>query len=487
MAVAMMLVLACASCKKDNNNDDGNNSGLSNLKMKQMDLTHAQMLALAESVNKDDGDYQPLYIVNEDGVLEAVEYTIEVEGDGGLVNLVKANLQLKVHYIYQIGTDWLWLFDCRHFYPGIEELSEAERVAILNLISLYDGIHYLVRKSDGAIFKWTLDDGRPWNIVNYGLERPSDYYGVVEQYGNDIVEVKTDIDNSQIYYLDDKGNNIDVSTMIPDGLDPESVYPATNDGVVGATIAYNLLNGYLNYQQFVIFPSSLTIRQVVVPNYNNSLETRSHLVMVDNSLYVMTTNNYATYDETDFRKVEVDLQNETVNVSQPLVTIDNEVSLKPNTIGYQYPVFRGEKISWLQNGRINTVFPETSYYNTMELPTHYPDDAREYIDGVAYVIGSQHDATYYWVCDMATGYAMSHDIIQPDLSEYAGQIVVGSNSDWEFNYNSLAFTSYCMLLDGRKLNFYFSVVGDDAGQVKVIAEGEGGGAGRVISTLIRLN
>lgn len=488
--VILMLVLAFVGCKKDNNNSGGGGGsyGLNGLNLKNMNLSHAQMLALAESESKDSFDYTPLYIVNEDGVLESVEYTIEVEGDNeGLANLVKANLQLKVHYIYQIGTDWIWLFDCRHYYPGIEELPEEDRVAILDLIAKYDGIHYLVRKTDGAIFKWLLEDGRPYNIVNYGLERPSDFYGVVEQYGDDIVEVRYDETNSQIYYLDDKGNHIDISTMIPDGLYPQSVYPAYNDGVVGATIAYNIVNGYLNYQHFVIFPSSLKIAQVVVPNYPDALYTRSQLVLVDNSLYVMTVNNYQTYDETDFRKVLIDLQDETVSVSPQLVTIDNEVVLQPNTIGYQYPVFHGDKIFWLQNGRINSLYPSTSYYNSMDLPARYPNDAQEYVDGVAYTIDNQHDATNYWVCDMAVGYAVSHDIIMPDLSEYAGQIVVGSNSDWEFNYNSLTFTSYCMLLDGRKLNFYFSVVGSDAGQVQVVSEGEGGGAGRVISTLIRLN
>lgn len=484
----MLLVLISTGCKKNNNSDGGGSSGLSNLSLKNMDLSHAQMLALAESVSKDDLDYTPLYIVNEDGVLEAVEYTIEVNGDAGLVNFVKARLQLKVHYIYQIGDEWLWLFDCRHYMPGIEELSEEERIAILDLISKYDGIHYLVRKTDGAIFKWTLEDGRPWNIVNYGLERPSDFFGVVEQYGNDIVEVKYDETNSQIYYLKDKGNSIDITTMIPDGIMPQSVYPAENDGVIGATIAYNLNNaGYPNYQQFVIFPSSMKMAQVVVPNYNYSLKTNSQLVSVGNDLYVMSANQYENYSETDFRKVQIDAENETVSVSPPLVVIDGEVKLGANTIGYQYPVFHGEKIFWLQNGKINTLFPATSYYNTMDLPAHYPNDAREYVDGVAYVIGSQQNATNYWVCDMSVGFAISHAIVMPDLSEYSDQIVVGSNSDWVFDYNSLTFNSYCMLLDGRKLNFYFSVVGSDAGQVEVVSEGEGGGAGRVISTLIRLN
>lgn len=487
LAFAIMLVLICVGCKK--NKDNGNGGGdnvLNSMSLKQMNLTHAKMLALADNPDNANSDYRQLYIVTDEGVLDEVEYTIEVDGNDNMANLLRAHLQLKAHYIYEIGDEWLWLFDCRHYYPGIEQLSEAERNAILNLIAYYDGLHYLVRKSDGAIFKWTLEDGRPYNIVNYGLEHPTDFYGIVEQYDDDIVEVKTQEANNQIYYLEDKGNSIDISTMIPNGIYPQSVYPAENDGVIGATIAYNITNGFINYQPFVIFPSSRKMTQVVVPNYHNSLKTTTQLVSVDNTLYVMSANVYQNYSETDFRKVQVDAHNETVSVSPQLVNMEGEVELNSTTIGYQYPVFHGDKIWWLQNGKINALYPATSYYNSMDLPAHFPNDAKEYIDGVAYVIDNPHDAAHYWICDMSMGFAMKHNIEMPDLGEYNDSIVAGSNSDWVFNYNSLTFTSYCMLLDGRKLNFYFSVVGDDAGQVQVVTEGEGG-MGRAISTLIRLN
>ena len=485
MMAVTMLLLVCFGCKKNNGSDNGHS--LSNMTFKKMDLTHAQMLALADTPAKDDPQYTPLYVVNDEGILESVEYTIEVEGDEGVANLVKANLQLKVHYIYQIGEDWLWLFDCRHYYPGIEELPAADQEAINNLIYLYDGIHYLVRKSDGAIFKWSLEDGRPWNEVNYGTERPTDYYGLVEQYGGDIVNVKHDFDGSQIYYLKDNGNSIQVSTMIPDGIQPHSVYPAKNDGVVGATIAYNISQGYFNYLPFVIFPGSLKIAQVIVPNFNNALETISKLFSVDERLYVMVTNIYEQHTVTDFRKVEVDLNNETVSVSAAIADVDYWVKLEPSSIGYYNPVFRDDHMFWLQNSNINTLYPETGYFVTQALPTYYPNDATEYVDGVAYVLDNQMNPTLFRVCDMSAMMAVDHEIVWDDISQYESQIVVGSNAEWEFNHNSLAFTSYCMLLDGRRLNFFFSVIGDDAGQVHVITEGEGGGAGRVISTLIRLN
>ena len=484
MAVAVLL-MAAAGCKK---NDSSDNKSLSNLKFKKMDITHAKMLALADTPAKGDDDYTPLYVVNDDGILESVEYTIEVEGDDGLTSLVKANLQLKVHYIYQIGADWLWLFDCRHFYPGIENLSAADREAINNLIYKYDGIHYLVRKSDGAIFRWSLDDGRPTNIVNYGLERPTDFYGVVEQYGNDIVEIKWKEEGSQIYYLKDNGNNISVTTMIPNGIYPESVYPAYDDGAIGATIGYNINSqGYWNLQPFVIFPDDYTIRQVIVPNYNGSLETNSQLLSVDNKLYVMTSNNYSNHSETDFRKVEIDAANKTVDVSAPITSFDYVVKLDPNTIGYRRPVFHGTIMSWLQNDNVNSLNLANGWTNTQPLPEYFPSDAREYTNGVAYVLDNQSNPTKFRVCDMAVGHAMDHNIIWDDISQYSGQIVAGSYSDWEFNINALTYNSNCMLLDGRKLNFYFSVIGNDAGQVHVIEEGEGGGAGLVISTLIRLN
>ena len=485
MAVAVML-LVCVGCKKNNGSDNGH--GLSNMKFKKMDLTHATMLALADTPAKDDSEYTPLYIVNEQGILESVEYTIEVEGDEGTANLVKANLQLKIHYIYQIGEDWIWLFDCRHFYPGIEELDAETQQAINDLIYKYDGIHYLVRKTDGAIFKWSLEDGRPYNIVNYGLERPTDFYGIVEQYGNDIVEIKWKEDDSQIYYLKDNGNNISVTTMIPTGIYPESVYPASDDGVVGAMIGYNINSqGYWNIQPFVIFPDDYTIRQVVVPNYNGSLYTQSQLLSVNDKLYVMTYNNYENNSETDFRKVEIDVANKTVDVSAPIISVNYTVDLTLGTVGYYHPVFHGTTMSWLQNDNINCLNLTNGWSNIQPLPEYFPSDARQYTNGVAYVLDNESNPTVFRVCDMAVGFAMNHNITWDDLGEYASLIVLGSYSEWEFNYNSLTFNSNCMLIDGRKLNFYFSVIGNDAGQVHIIAEGEGGGAGRVISTLIRLN
>ena len=486
MAVAV-LVLACAGCKK--NDSDSSGKTLNNMNIKRMDLTHAQMLALAESPEKiDDSEYTPLYIVNDEGILESVEYTIEVDGDGDVANLVKTNLQLKVHYIYQIGDGWIWLFDCRHYYPGIEDLDAETRQAILSLIDRYDGIHYLIRKSDGAIFRWTLDDGRPYNIVNYGLERPTDFYGVVEQFGNDLVSIRWREDDSQICHLKDNGNSIDVTTMIPSGIYPESVYPAANDGVVGAMIGYNINSqGYWNIQPFVIFPDNYTIRQVVVPDFNGALEVNKQLLAVDNKLYVMVKKFYNTYDETEFRKVEINLDDKTVDVSAPIITLNYSVNLDLNSIGYYRPVFHNNLMSWLQNGKINCLNLENGWINSMELPDHYPTDAREYTNGVAYVMDNQNNPTKYWVCDMASWMAVSHDITWDDISQYEPNIVQGSYSEWEFNYNSLTFNSNCMLIDGRKLNFYFSVIGNDAGQVHVIAEGEGGGAGRIISTLIRLN
>ena len=210
------------------------------------------------------------------------------------------------------------------------------------------------------------------------------------------------------------------------------------------------------------------------------------MVSVDNSLYIMTTNLYDNGSKTDFRKVQVDMQDETVDVSQPLIEIDGEVRLKKNTIGYDYPVFHGDRIAWLQDGKINTLYPKTNYYNSMDLPAHYPADACDYIDGVAYVIDNQQNPTSYWVCDMAAGYAVSHNIVI-DLSEYEDVIVSSSYSDWKFDKNSLTFNSNCMLYNGKDLNFYFNVTGSDAGQVHVVPDKTGDLGGRIVSTLIRLN
>ena len=487
LAVAVML-LVCAGCKKNkDNNESESPSGLSNLTLKKIDLTGVKMLAIADDTYFNGQNYNALYAVNDAGELKRATFTMDLDGDSDLTSIVRIFLHLKVQYIYQIGDDWLWLFDCHHYCSNIDLVDEADRNAIAEFLANYDGIHYLVRKSDGAMFRWSLSDGRPFNVVNYGLESPSDFYGIVEQYDNDIVNVKYLEEYGQIYYLKDNGSNLGISPMLPNEIYPQSVYPGKNDGVVGATIATAIVYGYYNYNPYVIFPSSLKRIPVVVPNYNNSLHTENQMVSVDNSLYVMTTNLYDNGSKTDFRKVEVDLQDETVDVSQPLIEIDGAVQLKKSTIGYDYPVFHGERIAWLQDGKINALYPATSYYTSMDLPEHYPDDAREYIDGAAYVIDNQQNPTSYWVCDMSAGYAMSHNIVMPDLGEYEDEIVPDTYSDWAFDNNSLTFYRNCSLFTGKELNFYFNVTGSDAGQVHVVPDNTGDFGGRVVSTLIKLN
>ena len=488
LTVAMMLVLICAGCKKNkDNNESESPSGLSNLNLRNINLTGVQMLALADDSYLNGQNYNALYAVNDEGELKRATFTMDLDGDPNLTSIVRGFLHLKVQYIYQIGDDWLWLFDCHHYCSSIDLIDEADRNAISEFLANYDGIHYLVRKSDGAMFRWSLEDGRPYNVVNYGLESPSDFYGLVEQYDNDIVNVKYLEEYGQIYYLKDNGSNLGISPMLGNEIYTQSLYPGQNDGVIGVTLATAIIYGYINYHPYVIFPSSLKRARVVVPNYNNSLHTEEQLVSVDNSLYVMTTNLYDNGSKTDFRKVQIDTQNETVSVSPQLIEIDGEVRLKKNTIGYDYPVFHGDRIAWLQDGKINTLYPMTSYYNSMDLPAHYPDDAREYTDGVAYVIDNQQNPTSYWVCDMAAGYAMSHSIVMPDLSEYENEIDPSTYSDWEFDNNSLTFKNNCELYTGKDLNFYFSVTGSDAGQVHIVPDKTGDLGGRIVSTYINLN
>ena len=69
MAVAVLLLIGIG-CKKNKGGDDSH--GLSNMKFKRMDLTHATMLALADTPAKDDSEYTPLYVVNEEGILSLV-------------------------------------------------------------------------------------------------------------------------------------------------------------------------------------------------------------------------------------------------------------------------------------------------------------------------------------------------------------------------------------------------------------------------------
>jgi len=479
LAVAVICCAIFAGC--------GKGGTLHGFEFKKMNLNGVKVLALAtdESSSKDGEIVQaPLYSVSDDGTLVEIEYTIEVRGTGDAVEYVKANCRLAMKYVYRIGDDWLRLYDCKYECPGLEEMSPSMQELIQRKILDHDAPDFLVRLSDGALFKWNHDAGAPQ--LGWDYFRQSDTYGIMEILNHEIISVTHD---NHLVRLVDKGNTIDVTTMISDNIHTSYIATSDEEGVVGAELIYSTGGYYYSIDDaapYVIFPKSGEIRAV---NTNDSEQSVSYyldrIVGHNGKLYLARVTNSGT----KFYKVTADTQNNMVEVSDPIYTIPMQFDVR-NCDGPN-PVFHNSEVmSWIDYSRVITFDPVNLTHTEKQLPYRYPDGLENYYDGVAYILDNygENHPTEYWICDLAADDAESHPINWGNVLDPYNQMMVQSTMHgfW-FSPGCMAFISSCALTDGRQLNFFIDVVGENAGQVRTAITGEQGAAGKVISTLVRLN
>ena len=470
----------------------GKGGSLHDVNFKKMNINGVKVLALAadESSSKNGGDITqaPLYSVSDDGTLVEIEYTIEAGGSGDAVDIVKANCRLAMEYVYRIGDDWLRLYNCKYECPGLEKESTAVQELIEEKILSHNAPDYLVRLSDGALFKWNHDAGAPQ--LGWEYFRQSDTYGVMEILNHEIISVTHD---NHLVRLVDKGSTIDVTTMISDNIQVDYIATSDEEDVVGAELIYGIDGGWGSYgfypddaSPYLIFPKTGSIRAVVPNDTEPSVSYfLDRIVGHNGKLYLARVTNNGT----KFYRVTADTQNNMVVVSDPIYTIPMQFDVR-NCDGPN-PVFHNSEVmSWIDYSRVITFDPVNLTHTEKQLPYRYPDGLENYYDGVAYILDNYGDnhPTEYWICDLSADDAESHPINWGNaLDPYNQMMVQSTMHGFWFSPGCMAFISSCALTDGRQLNFFIDVVGENAGQVRTAITGEQGAAGKVISTLVRLN
>ena len=242
---AMLFLVSCES----------GGGKVSSMQFKRMNIAGAKALALASDGSNqqnaparmpaalmDEGDPEynisnPIFTVSEDGTLVEVHYTIEVVGNGEIVDMIKANMRLKAQYIYAIGDNWLWLVNCEYDYPGIDEVKEPLRGQIRNLMHAAFESNFLVRRSDGALFEWSREQGCPQK--GRGYKQPSDVYGQVESVGKDVFSCPSmgglDDYYGRIYKLEDQGDILNVVQVLNSSQSGNGLY-VDDRGFVGTIL-----------------------------------------------------------------------------------------------------------------------------------------------------------------------------------------------------------------------------------------------------------
>lgn len=436
----------------------------------------------------------PAFIVSEDGTMVEVHYTIEVVGDGEVVDKIKANMRLKMQYIYPIGDNWLWLVNCEYDYPGIDEVKEPLRGQIRDLMHDCES-NFLVRRSDGALFAWSLEQGCPKQ--GRGYRQPSDIYGQVESVGKDVFSCpsmgRLDDYFGRIYELEDQGDILNVVQVLNSSQSGNGLY-VDDRGFVGTMLGGGDFGGGI---PVIIDPSSLKLSNI---NSGAAQLENPEYIAIGGRAYIYAE-RYITTTETDGKEGIWDvtkhmgyfyaLENQSGmwTVKTPaLYEFDREQQSCPTQKVYKTPVatWMGteSKADWTAHSYVYTFDPIAASLTKKELPANYPVDETKYYDGVAYVMSE--GQSFFYVCDLAKDAAEQVEIqFDESIAEYISQIAsMGGFS--EYDPNTQCFTGGAQLLDGTYLYFILYAQGENRGKVTVLHEGESD-AGQVISVMVRLN
>lgn len=506
LGIGMIAMLFLVSC-------ESGGGKVSSMQFKRMNIAGAKALALASDGSNQqnaparmpaaqmDGEPDPEYnisnpafIVSEDGTMVEVHYTIEVVGDGEVVDKIKANMRLKMQYIYPIGDNWLWLVNCEYDYPGIDEVKEPLRGQIRDLMHDCES-NFLVRRSDGALFAWSLEQGCPKQ--GRGYRQPSDIYGQVESVGKDVFSCpsmgRLDDYYGRIYKLEDQGDILNVVQVLNSSQSGNGLY-VDDRGFVGTMLGGGDFGGGI---PVIIDPSSLKLSNI---NSGAAQLVNPEYIAIGGRAYIYAE-RYITTTETDGKEGIWDvtkhmgyfyaLENQSGmwTVKTPaLYEFDLEQQSGPTQKVYKTLVatWMGTeyKADWTAHSYIYTFDPIAASLTKKELPANYPVDETKYYDGVAYVMGE--GQSFFYVCDLAKDAAEQVEIqFDESIAEYISQIAsMGGFS--EYDPNTQCFTGGAQLLDGTYLYFILYAQGENRGKVTVLHEGESD-AGQVISVMVRLN
>ena len=499
IATLLMAFTLLSSCGKDGDNAKVN--------FRKANIANANMLALAsgQTATRAEGDIKigpkALYTVSADGTMVEVTYQVDVEGvDGEVAETIQANLIISPGFVFPIGEGWLWLANCHYDvkggwanYPQDGDARHALSAIINDFSDKYHerhGAHYLIRKSDGALFEWTLEAGAP-DGMDDGFKQPTFLNGWFHQLGKDLFvraggwnyEGISPGNVPSLVRLKDNGSTLDAVNVLGDNISCWKIYPAGGT-CLGGTFGYPGANGGM--QGIIAPPSYEPVLLQMEPG------KESFLLSIGGELYYANT-----YEKTipggdgkdNWTQTESCTDFYHLNVTGSSVSLGNLIcSINMRMDPGQVFISTTDKLSWWSGNEydgavIHTLDPKAGTVSSRRLPDHYPSNEGAYVDGVAYSV----DGTAgFWECDLSKDAAEYVTLDWSDAAEYQGKIVPGTLRMERFEAASLTLHFVAYLSNGTQLNFYASVTGADRGKIKATI-GSANNAGMVITTMVRLN
>lgn len=497
----LLAVAVFASCDKDGSNAKVN--------FRKANIANANMLALAsgQTATRAEGDIKigpkALYTVSADGTMVEVTYQVDVEGvDGEVAETIQANLIISPGFVFPVGEGWLWLANCHYDVKGgwanyPKDNSDA-RHALSNIINDFSdkygerhGAHYLIRKSDGALFEWTLEAGAPFGMDD-GFKQPTFLNGWFHQFGKDLFVKAGGWSNSgmsdpnvpSLIRLEDKGSTLDAVNLLGNNINCWSIYPATN--CLGAALSYSSGAAALG----ILVPPTFMPPVLMQEGGDKDMFLMSiggTLYLGVNTTVTVTVNDGKdNYEQTrDVTEVyNLDITSNSIARGSKICTTEPQIFSGDG----RAIISTGETLTWwtgneYDGAKVNTLNPKTGVVTSRSLPAHYPSREDEYVNGVAYVANG---TTSYYECDLSKDAAEEVQLDWSEVTEYQGQMVPNSLRLIRFEAASMMLQFIASLSDGTELSLYASVTGADRGKVKATV-GSANNAGLVVTTMVRLN
>lgn len=517
---AVMAALAMASCS-----DSGSGSNrFSNLTATpgKLNLSGAKMLALASgSQTRAFGTREgaqttisdPLYKVTGDGSIVSVDYTINItkkdktDDDGkvveeGFSKTLQRSFRLLMQYVYPIGDKYLWLLKCSLDGSLWNELPEGDEKGAIGRIIREHGIdvNYIVRKSDGAIFRW---DNAPTEIltVRGDFMSPEDICGLVEPLGNDIVYVNN---NRVITLLKTQGSSLIETTLC--STDKKAMFIApTTDGYVGTVLVDDAVlrahNFYGTGEICAITTSGQKITIGDYDRYGNDIQgyqdnaENQYRVRHGKEMFAAGGKLYTITRDADETTANFDL----VKINGGTVSFENKAILPHEGSGYfayhmhrghtglAYPVFGSETMSYIDGSEIYTFDPAKPTVSIVPLPAHYARSPQDYYDGVAYIMDgytsdvSGQDPGYVfsgslpakiWICDMAKTEAEALNVDWNGLTAAQKAVTDYSALHWRYWGGAQCFKAKATLTDGSMVTYIIPVTGENKGKAELLSSAD---------------
>ncbi|MBR4734826.1 MAG: hypothetical protein IK052_01920 [Bacteroidales bacterium] len=491
------LILLSAAFFTSCNKDDASGAKAT---FRKANISGAQMLALAQgsgTATKAEGDIsvgpKALYSVSEDGTMVQVSYNVDVEGASGEVaETIKAELILSPNFIFPVGDGWIWLANChldvRDGWSNGTIPEGPARHALSKILNTFSdtynsrhGAHYLIRKSDGALFEWTLEAGAP-DGMDDGFKQPTFLNGWFHQMGKDLY-VKTwgwtfsDATPTRptLYRLQDKGNTLDAVNLLGDNIGCGGIWPA--EDCLGVQFQYD--GGVWPFG--IIAPPSFSPVLLQQESGTGEKNMDTALISVAKKLYLAVNTENNGKNIVTFYNLDVSASS--VSRGREICTWEGWISNDPGTL-----ISSADKLTWWAgNGQggtqINVFDPKAGTVTSHNLPEHYPNNEGEYVNGIGYTM----DGTAgFWECDLSKDAAEYIALDWSDALEFQSRIVPGSLRMDRFEAASLTIQFKAQMSDGTRLDFYTSVVGADRGKIKGTVSGQNN-AGMTVTTMVRLN